>query len=84
MYLKNVIFCVVKFILNLESFLLPSKYQYLLVLVTFYLMSAQEFSQDGVKIQRSNLETITNYITITYSNQEMNGLYMKNLKEKIN
>ena len=49
-----------------------------------FIMSAQEFSQDGVKIQRSNHETITNYITITYSNQEMNGLYMKNLKEKIN
>ena len=80
MYLRNVIFCVVKFILNLESFLLPSKYQYLLVLVTFYLMSAQEFIKNGVKIEISNHETLTNHITITYNNQEMNGLYSKKKK----
>ena len=45
------------------------------VMVAFYLMSAQEFSQDGVKIERSNHETLNNHITITYNNQEMNGSY---------
>ena len=41
------------------------------VLLTYYLLSAKEFSQDGVKIGKSNHETLTE---TTFDNREINVL----------